>query len=246
MSDTKQPKQAVRERVWATLEASGFVEPGVTGYIPAFTGAQQAADRLASLDVWRGARVVKAGPDRAQQPVRVLALEAGKLLYMAAPRLAQRLPFYLLDPGTLTVPAIEAGDRTVAARVATAVDTQDMRPVDLVVCGSVAVNTSGARLGKGAGYSDIEIALLAEAGLISERTTIATSVHDSQVLDEDLPEREHDFRVDLIVTPTQVVWCSGPRRRPARVLWHELTAEQIDAMPALKARWPSRPRRSQR
>ena len=56
-------------------------------------------------------------------------------------------------------------------------------------------------LGKGAGYSDIEVALLAEAGLISERTMIATTVHDLQVLDEDLPEQVHDFRVDLIVTP---------------------------------------------
>jgi 5-formyltetrahydrofolate cyclo-ligase len=42
----------------------------------------------------------------------------------------------------------------------------DMRPVDIVVCGSVAVNRQGARLGKGAGYSDIEVALLQEAGLI--------------------------------------------------------------------------------
>jgi NAD(P)-dependent dehydrogenase (short-subunit alcohol dehydrogenase family) len=35
-----------------------------------------------------------------------------------------------------------------------------MRPVNLVVCGSVAVNRRGVRLGKGAGYSDIEVALL--------------------------------------------------------------------------------------
>ena len=35
------------------------------------------------------ARVVKAVPDRAQYPVRVRALRAGKLLYMAVPRLAR-------------------------------------------------------------------------------------------------------------------------------------------------------------
>ena len=56
----------------------------------------------------------------------------------------------------------------------------EMRFVDLVVCGSVAVNERGARLGKGAGYSDIEVGLLAEAGLIGERTTIATTVHELQ------------------------------------------------------------------
>ena len=42
---------------------------------------------------------------------------------------------------------------------------EDMRPADPVVCGSVVVNR---QLGKGAGYSDIGIALLVEAGLISQ------------------------------------------------------------------------------
>jgi 5-formyltetrahydrofolate cyclo-ligase len=41
-----------------------------------------------------------------------------------------------------------------------------MRRVQTVVCGSVAVNRTGARLGKGARYSDIEVTLLTEAGLI--------------------------------------------------------------------------------
>lgn len=241
MTDIKQAKQAVREQVWALLETEGVVEPGISGYIPAFNSAQHAAERLASLEIWRNARVVKATPDRAQQPVRVLALEAGKLLYMAAPMLASQLPFFLLDPATLAVSASEAGDRAVAARVAAPVDTNDMQPVDLVVCGSVAVNSSGARLGKGAGYSDVEIALLAEAGLISERTTIATTVHDLQVLEEDLPEQEHDFQVDLIVTPTRTIECVSPRR-PASLLWRELTAEQIDAIPALKRRSDGLPR----
>lgn len=241
MTDIKQAKQALREQVWALLESEGIVKPGVSGYIPAFNGAQQAAERLASLEIWRDARVVKATPDRAQQPVRVLALQAGKLLYMAAPMLASQLPFYLLDPATLTVPASEAGDRAVAARVAAPVDTDDMRQVDLIVCGSVAVNSRGARLGKGAGYSDVEMALLAEASLINERTTIVTTVHDLQVLDEELPEQEHDFRVDLIVTPTRAMTCSAPRR-PAGLLWHELTAEKIDAIPALKRRFDGLPR----
>jgi 5-formyltetrahydrofolate cyclo-ligase len=41
-----------------------------------------------------------------------------------------------------------------------------MRRVQKVICGSVAVNRTGARLGKGARYSDIEVTLLTEAGLI--------------------------------------------------------------------------------
>jgi len=42
-----------------------------------------------------------------------------------------------------------------------------MRPVQLVVCGSVAVNRTGARRGKDAGDSGIEVALLTGAGLIA-------------------------------------------------------------------------------
>jgi DNA-binding MarR family transcriptional regulator len=71
--------------------------------------------------------------------------------------------------------------------------------IDLVVTGSVAVNEKGARLGKGAGYADLEIALLVDAGLVTEQTTIATTVHELQVLGEEFPELPHDFRVDLLV-----------------------------------------------
>jgi 5-formyltetrahydrofolate cyclo-ligase len=51
-----------------------------------------------------------------------------------------------------------------------------MRRVQLVVCGSVAVNRTGARRGKDAGDSDIEIAPLTGAGLIGPGTVIATTV----------------------------------------------------------------------
>lgn len=56
--------------------------------------------------------------------------------------------------------------------------------MDLVVCGSVAVNRNGSRLGKGGVYADLETALLAEIGLVTEETVIATTVHRSQVVDE--------------------------------------------------------------
>ena len=62
-----------------------------------------------------------------------------------------------------------------------------MPPVDLVVCGSVAVNREGARVGKGGGFSDLEFALLVEAGLIGDATVLATTVHPLQVLDGPCP-----------------------------------------------------------
>lgn len=232
---TDQAKQPIRERVWAALEAAGAVETGVAGYIPDFRGADQAAGRLAALPVWQQARVLKIVPDRAQLPVRILALEQGKLVYMAAPKLATPEPFYVLDPATLTISPTEAAQREIAARTAATTDVDGMQHIDLVIVGSVAVNPKGARLGKGAGYSDIELGLLSEAGLVTEGTTICTTVHEHQVLDEELPELRHDFRVDLIATPQRIIWCSEPRR-PDSVDWSGLSPAQIAAIPVLKAR----------
>jgi 5-formyltetrahydrofolate cyclo-ligase len=60
-----------------------------------------------------------------------------------------------------------------------------------------------------------KVALLQEAGLISSATIIVTTVDPRQVVDQSLPETEHDFSVDLIVTPDEAIEC-GPSRRPNR------------------------------
>ena len=231
-------KKAIRSRVWDLLVQERIAEPGVHGYIPAFVGAGAAADRLAGLPEWRAAQVVKAAPDRAQQPVRERALRDGKLLYVAVPRLAAELPFFVLDPADVTRARAEAASHEAAAqhaRQARKVGVQDMRRVDMVVCGSVAVNRRGTRLGKGGGYSDIEVALLQEAGRIGPSTVIVTTVHPLQVIDEPIPETEHDFSVDLIVTPGEVIECE-PQRRPTGLYWNTLTPAKIAAIPVLAAR----------
>lgn len=230
---TEQAKQAAREEVWTLLhEAGAALPPGAHGRIPNFTGADQAAYRLSQLDEWRTAQVIKANPDWAQHPVRIAALNAGKLLYMAVPKLATSQPFYLLDPATIAEPfeIVATGDG--AAQHAPRIDIAQMRPVDLIIAGSVAVNRHGVRVGKGAGYSDIEVALLTEAGLIGPDTVIVTTVHPLQIIDGDLPETEHDFSIDLIITPDEVIRCTPPRR-PNGIMAAHLTPEKIRAIPAL-------------
>jgi 5-formyltetrahydrofolate cyclo-ligase len=106
--------------------------------------------------------------------------------------------------------------------------------VDLVVCGSVAVNREGVRIGKGGGFSDLEVAFLVEAGVLRPDTVLATTVHPLQVVDEPLPETVHDFRVDLITTPEEIIWCGQPRRPPG-VLWEHLRQDKIAAIPVLEA-----------
>jgi 5-formyltetrahydrofolate cyclo-ligase len=226
-------KQAVRERVWelmARKRAARF--PGARGRIPNFVGAEAAAERLAELPEWRAARVVKANPDSPQLPVRARALADGKLLYMAVPKLADPKPFLLVKPGGNFSP-FKAASIKGAFALGRAVAVDELERVDLAVCGTVAVNRVGVRIGKGGGYSDLESALLVEQGLVDDKTTIVTTVHSLQVLDEELPETDHDFRVDVIVTPDDVIRPGSDRRRPAGVIWSDLDEPKIAAIPVL-------------
>ncbi|WP_328581746.1 5-formyltetrahydrofolate cyclo-ligase [Streptomyces sp. NBC_00370] len=235
-SSLDQAKQAVRTQVWDALTAADAVhDASVHGRIPNFKGAEEAAGRLSKLPAWQRAGVVKAVPDKAQLPVRARALEEGKIVYMAVPKLATLKPFYLLDPAALTVPPAEAAASRIAATIAPTVDVDALRPLDLIVLGSVAVNRDGARIGKGAGYSDIEFALLTEAGLVTPETVIVTTVHALQVTDALIPTTEHDVSVDMIVTPDETIVCPNPHR-PSGVDWSALTPEKIATIPALAAR----------
>src|ERR1044072_3640287 len=122
-AEVQHVKQALRGRVWRLLEHERAAPEGVAGHIPDFVGADLAAARLAQHSAWQSARVIKAVPDLAQLPVRVQALEDGKQLYMASPKLATQNPFYYLDPASLAVPPREAAAHRAAAKFA--------RPVDL-------------------------------------------------------------------------------------------------------------------
>jgi 5-formyltetrahydrofolate cyclo-ligase len=231
-----QAKQDVRERMWDLLEREGAARfPGARGRIPNFTGAEEAAERLAQLEEWRDAPALKANPDAPQLPVRARALADDKRVYMAVPRLRAAEPFMLLDPERLAGPPRRAASIKGAVAKGRPVAVEEVEPLRLVVCGSVAVNRAGVRVGKGGGYSDLELALLVDAGLVTEETTVVTTVHPLQVLDRELPETDHDFRVHRIVTPEEVIR-TGARRRPRGILLEHLDEEKIAAIPALAAR----------
>ena len=231
-------KQRIRELVWGRIDAAPDVRrsPGAVGRIPNFVGAERAAERLAAHAAWRSARVLKMNPDSPQHALRALAIDEGKLVFMAVPKLGAELPFSALERSRLgDVPAAAAATIEGAARHGLPTALENMLPIDLIVCGSVAVSPAGVRIGKGGGYADIEYALLAELGWVTDETRIATTVHDLQVLDEALPDTAHDFRVDLIATPTTLIEC--PRSpRPRGIIWEHLDAAKIAAIPALAAR----------
>ncbi|WP_205326965.1 5-formyltetrahydrofolate cyclo-ligase [Glycomyces sp. YM15] len=234
----RERKQEVRERVWDLLARTGSVVGDPHGRIPNFDGAAAAAERMAATPQWQAARVIKCNPDKAQAPVRAQALRDGKQLYMAVPALTEAKPFFHVNPILDSHTSEEAATSAVVAAHAPLVDLEAMGHIDLVVSGCTAVNHAGARLGKGAGYADIEMGLLVEAGLVDDATVLAATVHDVQVLSiDDFPEEPHDFRLDLIVTPSQVIECQRAQR-PGGIDWDVLPAEKVAAIPALAERWP--------
>jgi 5-formyltetrahydrofolate cyclo-ligase len=238
--ESRDEKQMWRERVWEAMRAAHVARfPGAKGRIPNFTGAERAADRLAGTEAWAATGVLKSNPDLPQLPVRVAALAAGKTVVMAVPRLRTPEPFLLLDPDRLEVPPRKAASIKGSDTHGRPIGVADVPRLDLVVCGSVCVNPAGVRIGKGGGYSDLEMGLGRAAGWIDERTTIVSTVHPLQLVDDELPETDHDFRIDLIVTPDEVVRC--PRHdRPPGILWDHLDDDKIDAIPALAALRPGR------
>lgn len=235
-ADLLAAKAELREEVWARLRAAKASRfPGPEGRIPNFVGAEAAAERLRGTEVWRAAATVKSNPDSPQWPVRQRALQDGKLLFMAVPRLAGPEPFFLLDPAHLAGSAREASSIKGASKSARPVGFDELAPVDLVVAGTVAAGLDGARLGKGGGFSDLEFAVAAEAGLIGPDTAVVTTVHEVQVLPAGaIPTAAHDVGLDLIVTPDRVIEIPRRnRRRAAGIQWDQLTEEKVAAIPLL-------------
>ncbi len=130
-------KQLIRDRIWHQIDADPNVRraPGAQGRIPNFVGAEAAARGLVALREWHAARVVKSNPDSPQQSVRSAAIEAGKLLYMAVPRLTLDAPFLALSLAQLAVPAEEAANIDGAHRHGVLTRLEDVQPVDFIVCG---------------------------------------------------------------------------------------------------------------
>jgi 5-formyltetrahydrofolate cyclo-ligase len=231
-------KDALREEIWGLLKRRGAAPIEPFGHIPSFVGGEQAAERLAQLPIWREARVIKCNPDTAQAPVRLRALQDGKRVYMAVPRLTEVRCFVELTAGEL---ARQGVDLAVAATAQGAlahgrpVAFEEMQPIDLVVTGCVAVARDGGRTGKGAGFADLELGMLRQYGLVRPGTPIVTTVHPLQIVaGARLPMLPHDSALDWIVTPDEVIETRTPYPQPAGLDWDAVLPDQIESIPVLR------------
>jgi len=230
-------KAEIRERVWTTIERAEAARfPGARGRIPNFVGADAAAQLLRELAVWRRALVVMINADAPQVPVRRLALAEGKIVYVAVPRLRSERCFIELDPQRFPKRALHSTSLATALKYGRAVAPREMRPVDLIVCGAVAVARDGSRLGKGGGYSDLEYGILREEGKVRDATPILTTIHPLQIVADRIGMLPHDLPVDFFVSPTDVVATRPTHERPRGIYWDLLRPARVNAIPLLRKR----------
>jgi 5-formyltetrahydrofolate cyclo-ligase len=215
------------------------------GHIPRFVGSEQAAAHLTTLPIWQQAMVIKCNPDAAQAPVRRRALEDGKVLYMAVPRLTHERCFVQVTAAELRQRSLgpdAAATHRGAMQHGRLVTWGEMRPIDLVVVGCVAVSRDGGRTGKGAGFADLELGMLRQHGLVRAETPIVTTVHRLQIVDSgQLPMLAHDWSLTWIVTPDEAIATQSPRPQPPGLLWEQLRPEQLATIPVLRTMRPAGP-----
>lgn len=231
-------KDNLRADIWSLLKAQGVAIGDPFGHIPNFVGAQQAAERLVSLPIWQRAKAIKCNPDSPQVPVRLRALQDGKHLYMAVPRLTSTRCFVELTAENLQQRNIPLEDAAIARKALTygrLVSFDQMQAINLVMVGCVAVTCNGGRTGKGAGFADLELAMLKEFGLVQSDTPIVTTVHSLQIVEEKrLPMQAHDWALNWIVTPEQVIETNTTYPRPAGLNWETIRSEQYEKIPILR------------
>jgi 5-formyltetrahydrofolate cyclo-ligase len=236
-------KWVLRKRIWDLMEEKDIARQPrpVHHRIPNFEGAEAAARRLAELPEFRAARCVKVNPDTPQRPVRELVLARDKMLLTPQPRL--RTGFF----STLTVadnlpegaPIAKLTNSKGVAQHGTPVGLDAEYTVDLVVVGSTAVDPrTGARVGKGEGFAELEWGILSLMGNLDPAATlVATSVHDCQVVEMDGGGAltKHDVPVDVIVTPTRVIRVGAGRApKPSGVFWDLLSPQKLGQIRVLQ------------
>ncbi|MCX6078324.1 MAG: 5-formyltetrahydrofolate cyclo-ligase [Chloroflexi bacterium] len=231
-------KDELRHQIWTALKESGDAIGDPFGWIPNFVGADKAAARLAELPIWKSAGVVKSNPDAPQAHVRLRALQDGKILYMAVPRLAEDRCFIELTAADLLARGIaleDAAQWQIAVEIGKRVAFEEMKLIDLAVTGCVAVTRAGGRTGKGAGFADLEFAMLRQFGLLSPGTPIVTTVHSMMVVEnERLPIQPHDTFLNWIITPDETIEVVTAGPQPGGIDWDRIRPDQFETIPVLR------------
>lgn len=207
--------------------------------IPNFVDSDKAIALLAETEEFKKANHIKVQMDRVLNGVKLQAVLANKNLYLPSTSNSKALYMKVVLPA-------DATDEQKAELVSwkykyreeerVEIGIENKVPLDMVVLGSVVVSRDGYRIGRGNGYSDLDIGLLAQVGSLTPNTLIVTLVHDVQVVDN-LPThlfQKFDTPVDIIVTPTEVIRVGQRLPRPTGIFWELLSQRRLKIVPVLE------------
>jgi 5-formyltetrahydrofolate cyclo-ligase len=233
------PAARLRRVVWDRLarvaKPDSRFHLDFASFIPDFDGSSKCVEAIAQMTEYRNARTIVAMPDNNLERFRYEALaDAKKLLVFT----------YGMLRGVVMLEGarVRPEDRNMAAtldgmeRFGRCLSFDELRsagPLDLLVTGAAAVSREGVHFGKGHGYLDLEWGLLSEMGLVGQQTPVIASVHDCQVVQDQVPYSEHDVTVNVIVTPTEVVRCR-PLPKPAGLVWDRMPREFATTRPYIR------------
>ncbi|XP_059612100.1 methenyltetrahydrofolate synthase domain-containing protein isoform X2 [Phlebotomus argentipes] len=232
-------KRSIRVQVWKKLleQKAATHTNYVYNRITNFVGAEKAAALLADTQEFKNAQRIKINTDKPQEPIKLLALGAGKPLFVSPVRDSTALLAKLEAPADADLAVQKQLIRPQVLREKGEEINHDTDlKLDMIVIGSVAVDREGRRIGKGNGYVDLDFALLVHCGVITNDTLIVTTVHDAQVSDS-LPAdlfKSYDVPVDMIVTPTEVIRVAKRLPRPQGIEWPLLSQRRLGIVPVLK------------
>uniref|UniRef100_A0A3Q3ABB1 Methenyltetrahydrofolate synthase domain-containing protein n=1 Tax=Kryptolebias marmoratus TaxID=37003 RepID=A0A3Q3ABB1_KRYMA len=231
-------KWDIRQKVWDYIEEknlANFPRP-VHNRIPNFKGAFGACSKVTELQVFTETAEVKVDPDKPLEGARLAVLQAQKTLLVPTPRLRTGLFNKITPPQGANKEQLRICSSSQGVKdFSVPVDLDAKVKVDLVVVGSVAVSEKGCRIGKGEGFADLEWAMMASMGAVSESTVVVTVVHDCQVVD--IPDElmgSHDLTVDYILTPSRVIKTNCELPKPHGIIWNKLDTEKLKKIPILK------------
>ncbi|KAI3959659.1 hypothetical protein MKW92_012244 [Papaver armeniacum] len=97
-------------------------------------------------------------------------------------------------------------------------------------------NFVGAAAAAKKGFAELEYAMLRYMGAIDDNTPVVTSIHDRQLVD-DIPVEKlliHDVPVDIICTPTQVIFTNNSIPKPQGIYWDKLSPEKLGQIRVLR------------
>jgi len=188
--ELKRAKREIRRRVIAARDAMSAADRAAAGEL--------VADRLLGLPEVAEAGIVMAfssfGSEVPTDPLIARLCDRG--VTVGLPKIVER---------ELEVRSFRPGDPTTATSFGALEPTDgaliEPATIDVIVTPAVAFDRTGRRIGYGGGFYDRFFSL---TGSTAVRVGVGTGL---QVVAEDLPSGHFDLRVEVIVTPDEVIRC---------------------------------------